>query len=193
MTYDRPPVVLVDMDGVVVDLEAAFWLRWADEQPDAPQRADVDPTVFHVLGRFEASYHAAVAAILDEPGFYADLPTVPGAVEALTAMLDAGLDVRLCTAPRLSNPTCASDKITSAVRHLGAGWAERTIITRDKSMVRGDLLVDDKPTVTTTLTPTWKHVVFDTPYNRTSRSPYRLTGWDAWETTVTPLLGRIAA
>ena len=50
--------------------------------------------------------------------------------------------------------------------HLGQEFAERTIITRDKTLVYGDILIDDKPEVTGIHTPAWTHVVYDQPYNR---------------------------
>lgn len=193
MTYDRQPLVLVDMDGVQADLEAGFWQRWAQLHPTAPQRAAGDPTQFYIEDQLPLEYQAQVRAIVNTPGFFRNLPVMAGAPEALNEMLDEGWDVRVCTAPLLSNPTCASDKLAWVEEHLGAGWARRTVLAKDKSTVRGDLLIDDKPTVTTTLNPTWRHVVFDAPYNQQSPSPYRLTGWANWRQTLTPLTGRTAA
>lgn len=192
-TYDRPPLILVDMDGVQADLEERFWAQWAATQPDAPQRADADPTHFYLEDQLPEAWRPQVRDLVNSPGFYRDLPPVPGAGVALNEMLDHGWDVIVCTAPLLSNPTCASDKLAWLEEHIGPGWSRRCVIAKDKSLVRGDLLIDDKPTVTTTLTPTWTHVVFDAPYNRTAASPHRLTGWGTWRQTLTPLLGRTAA
>lgn len=192
-TYDRPPYVLCDQDGVLADLEAGFWAQWAELYPDAPQQADADTSKFYIHDQLPAQYRDQANALRNMPGFYRNLPVVPGAVEALHAMLAAGWDVRICTAPLLTNSTCASDKLAWIDEVLGDGWSARTIIAKDKSFVRGDVLIDDKPELTTALTPTWRHVVFDSPYNQGSPSPHRLTGWDTWSETLTPLLGRTAA
>ena len=36
----------------------------------------------------------------------------------------------------------------------------------DKTLVRGDVLIDDKPHVTGSNAPTWQHLLYDAPYNR---------------------------
>jgi 5'-nucleotidase len=192
-TYDRPPVVLVDMDGVQAYLETEFWDRWALAHPDLPQRSDIAHTTFVLGNRFGGKYVDEINEVLDADGFFADLAPLAGAVEAMNAMLDLGWDVRVVTAPLLTNRTCASDKFEWQALVNGAQWPARTIITRDKTLVRGDILIDDKPTIVGMLTPTWRHVVFDQPYNQHAESPYRLAGWENWQQTLTPLLGRTAA
>jgi 5'-nucleotidase len=50
--------------------------------------------------------------------------------------------------------------------HLGSDFTKRIILTRDKSLVRGDVLVDDKPEIRGLATPNWQHILYDQPYNR---------------------------
>lgn len=42
----------------------------------------------------------------------------------------------------------------------------RLIITRDKTHVQGEILVDDKPQVTGRKAAVWKHVLFNQSYNQ---------------------------
>lgn len=193
VAYDRPPLVLVDMDGVLADLEAAFWGRWSTEHPTSPQRTDGDPTQFYIEDQLPELYQPQVRDIVNTPGFFATLPPIAGGAQAMRAMLELGWDVRVCTAPLLSNPTCASDKLAWLDEHVGDGWSRRAIVSKDKSLVRGDLLIDDKPVIATSLTPTWQHVVFDATYNQTSPAVHRLHGWARWSQTLNPLTGRTAA
>jgi 5'-nucleotidase len=58
--------------------------------------------------------------------------------------------------------------------HLGQEFAERTILTRDKTLVRGTILIDDKPSVSGVMQPEWEHVLFDQPYNRKVTNRRRL-------------------
>lgn len=44
-------------------------------------------------------------------------------------------------------------------------WLTRLIITSDKTKIRGDLLIDDKPYITGSEYPAWEHVLFTAPYN----------------------------
>lgn len=191
MTHTRSaaPLVLVDMDGVLVDFAAGFWKRWANRWPHAPGREAADPTQFYVDDQVPAAWRTAARELVCEAGFFAELPPVDGAVAALHAMLERGWDVRICTAPILANPTCASDKLAWVEQHLGDGWSERVIVTKDKTLVRGDVLVDDRPTVLGALEPTWRHVLFDATYNADMPgAAVRLHQWSQWLATLGPLV-----
>jgi hypothetical protein len=56
------------------------------------------------------------------------------------------------------------------------------VMTRDKCLVQGDVLIDDKPEITGSLIPTWEHIVFAAPYNKQSPNDLRLRidTWDEW-------------
>jgi len=95
-------------------------------------------------------------------------------------MVKAGHDVRIVTSPWVSNPTCASDKLNWVVKHYGSHWGPRVIITADKTLVRGDILIDDKPEIHGAAEPEWEHVIFDQPYNR-DIDKKRITDWSIWD------------
>ena len=79
-------------------------------------------------------------------------------------MVAAGIDVRLCSSPLSSSPCCVMEKVEWAVAHLGKSWVDRIILTRDKTLVRGDILLDDAPQAKgSSLEPVWEHVYFDQP------------------------------
>jgi hypothetical protein len=90
----------------------------------------------------------------------------------------------------LTSVWCASEKYEWVVRHFGQGAAGRVIMTSDKTAVRGDVLIDDKPRITGAHTPTWKHVLFDAPYNQAARGRPRLLSWGGWEDAVVAALKR---
>lgn len=50
--------------------------------------------------------------------------------------------------------------------------------------VTGDILIDDKPSVTGVESPEWEHVLFDQPYNRDVKDKRRMVGWNEWESIV---------
>ncbi|XP_027480360.1 5'(3')-deoxyribonucleotidase, cytosolic type isoform X2 [Zalophus californianus] len=51
--------------------------------------------------------------------------------------------------------------------HLGPQFVERIILTRDKTMVLGDLLIDDKDTIRgQEETPSWEHILFTCCHNQ---------------------------
>jgi 5'-nucleotidase len=93
-------------------------------------------------------------------------------------MLAAGHDVRICTSPLTRFENCVPEKFLWVQRHLGDDWVQRIILTKDKTLVRGDVLIDDKPEVTGRLEPSWEHIVFEAPYNTASNA--RRLNWANW-------------
>jgi len=116
--------------------------------------------------------------IQTSPGFILGLQPVPGALQALHEMQEAGDDVWILTSPLTRYNNCVGEKFAWVDRHLGSDWVRRVILTKDKTMVRGDVLIDDKPEVTGCLTPTWEHLVFEAGYN--VGAPHRRVNWDNW-------------
>jgi len=108
--------------------------------------------------------------LMSQPRFFEDMDLLPGAKEALTSILASGtIEPFLCTAPVVSSPICWTEKVQAVKRKLGPHWVDRLIITHDKTLVNGDILIDDKPKIrgiNEEDTP-WVHVIFDAPYNRT--------------------------
>ncbi|XP_040496177.1 5'(3')-deoxyribonucleotidase, cytosolic type isoform X2 [Ursus maritimus] len=69
--------------------------------------------------------------------------------------------------------------------HLGPQFVERIILTRDKTVVLGDLLIDDKDTIRgQEETPSWEHILFTCCHNQHLALPptrRRLLSWsDNW-------------
>ena len=106
-----------------------------------------------------------------------------GDEEAVKAMADAGHNVLIVTAPDPSfYAQCSQEKYNWVEKHLGAEWKSKVVLTRDKTTVRGDFLIDDKPTCDVgSMKPEWQHVVFDQTHNRVKAGAKRLTSWSAWK------------
>jgi len=174
-------LILSDMDSVVADWDTGYDnLLDSLGSPASRLPRHHERQVFNLHHGLGPRQSGIVRRVMDTPGFYANLPLVEGAAEALNAMLDDGHDVMLCSSPWTTNPTCASDKYDWAERMLGVGWADRVILTKDKTLVRGDILIDDKPSIAGRMEPTWRHILFDAPYNRTVTHLPRLSQWANW-------------
>lgn len=161
-------IILLDQDGVIADFEAAlaaemyrisggrFWVPVGDRS--AP-RASVD-----YEARFGREAAEMCKAVMQTPGFYADLPPMPGALDAISELSTRGWYVAVCTAPLTGSRTCAAEKLSWLTEHLGPEAARRAIITKDKTLPRGRFLVDDRPQAGL-LSPTWQQVLFASPTN----------------------------
>lgn len=158
---------LFDQDGVIAEWQSNFDGHYRTLFPHINAPFLTNNNNWHMTQGLDDEGVEAVKHVMELPGFYRDLEPAPGAAEVLNAILDQGDEVFICTTPYITNPTCASDKIDWVEKHIGAGWGKRMIITSDKTAVRGDILIDDKPEITGAFIPTWEHVLFSQPYNLT--------------------------
>jgi len=183
--------ILVDQDGVIADWSGTYDAFLDEHYPDLPIPRTIEQRGFDLTAGLNDECRAAVTFVMEHPEFYVRLEPIAGAVDALHGLVDAGHHVSIVTSPWVSNPRCASAKLDWLERHIGPGWARRAVITADKTVVRGDVLIDDKPVVSGNWTPTWRHILFDAPYNRgddarPSTARVRMTGWGRWRDALGP-------
>jgi 5'-nucleotidase len=171
-------LVLVDQDGPLADFEAGFCSRWSEKYPDRPVVPTEQRRSFYIKDEYPAEYREDIMEIQSSPGFILGLPLIPGALDALHGMEAEGDEVRILTSPLTRYHNCVMEKYAWVDRHLGPDWVRRIILTKDKTMVRGDVLIDDKPEITGYFIPVWEHLVFDAAYNVDSLS--RRISWTDW-------------
>lgn len=151
-------IVLVDLDGVVADWGTSYdyWLEHYGLSEFGPYRSRSTWDLTAGMTRSQKRTHDL---IMDMTGFYRDLPVIENAQAAMDE-LRAIHDVFFVSTPYRSNPGCASEKMEWVKRHFGQTMQSRTILTEDKTMVQGDILIDDKPVITGLLPPRWEHLCF---------------------------------
>jgi 5'-nucleotidase len=173
-------LILLDMDGVLADFEHAFIDAWRARHPDIAPIAFEDRKSFHILEDYPPELRARAEAIYTAPGFIRNLPPVPGAIEAFRELLALGMELRICTSPLRQYENCVAEKFQWVEHHLGRAATERIVMTRDKTLVHGNLLIDDKPKIAGAVArPAWKHIIYDAPYNRLEADRPRLN-WANW-------------
>jgi 5'-nucleotidase len=132
--------ILCDMDGVVADL-LAHWL--AVYNYEFRRNVRVSDITDWDTGKCVPD-GAAVYPIIERPGFFGELPVMPGAVEGLEALLARGHDVFLVSA---GAGWALSDKSHWVAKHMPF-MRNRMLLTNGKTpkgLVRGDVLIDDGP------------------------------------------------
>lgn len=166
MNTREQKIILVDQDGVLANYHEGLLEIWKTEHPQKIW-VPAENLLHHDIDKnYPDEYGELFEEIVLRKGFYRSLPPIVGGKEALEHLLSLGHDVRICTAPKRNYRNCVHEKFEWIDEHLGQVWVERTIITRDKTLVRGDILIDDKPNITGVCKPTWEHVFYDQPYNR---------------------------
>lgn len=174
--------ILVDMDDCICDWTAKF-----DEEV-APYRSfgilpSAESPGFDKFAGLSDEATKIVLEIFNKPGYYRHLKPISGAIQALTEMENEGHDVHLLTAPWQGNPTCASDKYAWVNEHLGLSWTYKTILSNNKGLVHGDILIDDRPSVRGSEQASWTQVYYTRGHNKGLPGP-RLDDWKNWRSVL---------
>ena len=110
------PIVYIDMDGVLCDFVKAY-LKMKREHPD----------ITYPQSQF---------------GFFNDLEPIKDAVNAYERLHDK-YNVFILTRPSVYNLMCYTEKAYWVKKYLGFEILENLIMSPDKSLLKGDFLIDD--------------------------------------------------
>lgn len=167
---------LVDMDGVIAHFSHAFLRDWRAAGHPGFDTWDSWDMYNHI----PETHHHLIDVFMSRPGFFRTLPVMDGAQLAIASMVEAGHSVVICSTPTYAAHHCTSEKMAWLAEHFGDKIAKASVFTHDKTLVRGDVLIDDKPEIKGMYVPVWKHVLFDAPYNQHVQDRPRMTHWSQW-------------
>ena len=173
-------IIIVDMDNTLVDFDAGLLAEWRRLYPDEFFVPLEQRTTFHPHRDYPEHLQDKIKTLCHSQGFVRNLPAMPGGIEAVHEMLAKGHDVRFCTSHFEEYTHCIYEKFQWIETHFDASFVNRIILTRDKTLIRGDILIDDKPNITGIEKPAWEHVLYDRPFNRDITKNRRLT-WHSWQ------------
>lgn len=175
--------ILIDMDGVISDFDGEFLKRWQDRYPNKFFIPIDKRNTFYVKDSYPEELKPLVTEILLEKNFFRDMMPMEGGREALIEMESMELEVFICTSPLSYYKNCVLEKYEWVEENLGKHWIERIILTKDKTIVKGDMLIDDKPLITgVEKNIKWEHILYDRPYNK-EISKRRIT-WSNWKEVI---------
>lgn len=175
-------LLAVDMDNVVADWDQGLVDRWVEARPHQPYVRLEDRKHFFADEDYPEEDRDFVLSLHRTPGFYRNLRPMPGALYALKTMQEMGMDIILLTSPEVHD-TCAQEKVAWVREHLGSDWVHRMVLTRDKTLVRAEKLIDDRPDIEGRFDPMWEHLVFTRPYNKHITDRTRIT-WLTWRSVL---------
>lgn len=172
--------ILIDLDGVIADIDKSFIEAWKHKYPNAPAPDPGTRKEFYIGEEFGEDSGKKAYEIFREKGFFRHTPMMPGCKTALSEMLKMGNEVYIVTSAGNNMPYAASEKYQWVDEHLGVDWVDRLVITRSKYVVSGDVLIDDKPEVYNHEKANWEHVLYDASYNKQTGNKRRLN-WANWK------------
>ncbi|XP_077130423.1 5'(3')-deoxyribonucleotidase, mitochondrial [Ranitomeya variabilis] len=163
--------VLVDMDGVLADFEGGFLKKYRAQYPKEPYIDLNNRRGFWVSEQYEnlkPGLSEKAISIWEAKNFFLDLDPIDGAVEAFKEMSNLpNTDVFICTSPIKRFKFCPYEKYAWVEKHFGHEFLEQIILTRDKTVVSADLLIDDRPDIMgAEPNPSWEHILFTACHNR---------------------------
>jgi len=170
-------ILLVDQDGVLADYDKGFLKKWKEFNPDKIVILPEERRTFYIEEDYPKELGALVRGIITSKGFYRNLPLMKGAKEAVNE-LKKYFDVFICTAPHLKSKYCISEKFEWIDENLGPEWTRKIVLTKEKTLIKGKYLIDDRPEIKSPYIPEWEHILYDQPYNR--NIPKRRLTWDNW-------------
>lgn len=113
--------VFIDMDGVIVDFDGF--------------RSELEKKTNTII---------TGDMMKQLPSVYSVMDPMPGAIEAVRSLIGMGHDVWLATKPPTGIPQAYADKVQWVLDHLPE-LKRKIILTHDKGLLRGDVLIDDRP------------------------------------------------
>lgn len=173
----KPLHILFDQDGVLAHWGNGFSTHPAIQPfPNIPRHAD--QRSFNLKEGLTPEEGMAVDEVFNTMS-YGDLEPMEGAIEAYRYTVERGHIVHIATSPWWTNKKCLQDKSDWVEKYLGDDARRRMVLTGDKTMLRADYLIDDKPSIKGEYEPVWEQIIFDQPYNQEVVGE-RLMAWDDW-------------
>ena len=169
--------VIVDIDDTINNL-LEVWVRWLNDMYGTNVNHE-EIKEWDMRKTFVTLTKEQIYAPLHNILFWREVQPKPGAVECLKDFMDKGMEVYLCTA---THHATLDDKFTEFIHRCFPfiGW-KHIIVAYDKSMILGDVMIDDKvDNIINSLCMT--NILFSAPYNQdfdTEKNMiYRVDNWD---------------
>lgn len=173
-------IILIDMDGVLANFEEGFLNAWRKKFPNHPHVPLEKRKTFSLIEDYPGGLEKDVQSIITTSHFFENLSVIKGGKEALTKMETLGHEVFICTSPISKFENCVLEKYYWISKNLGYEWTKKMIMAKDKTLIFGDFLIDDRPQHEGLKKPVWQHILFDQPYNKHIKTRFRIT-WNNWE------------
>lgn len=174
------------MDGPLVDFESGFLASWRKTFPSEFFLPVEQRTTRYVNQEYPARLNEKIESVKSAEGFFVGLPPLEAGINAVREMGALGFRVFVCTTAIYNSKTCLVEKKYWLEKYLGPDFAKNAIFTKDKTVIKGQYLIDDALEITGEVTPEWEHVLYDQPFNRTITDRPRLKiDWSNWKEVIT--------
>jgi 5'-nucleotidase len=174
-------IVLFDMDDAMADTSEYLYENLRKKHPSVLE-FKMPRKKFDIKDEYSPENLVKVESVLYSPDFQLSIPPVKGSLDAVREIHERGHGILFCSAPHRVYETCVAQKYQWLENYLGRSFARKLILTEDKTLIYGDLLIDDKPEIVgLRSSPSWEHILFSASYNNHVNSKRRLDNWSDWK------------
>ena len=159
-------LILLDQDGVLANFEKGFLDTWRKKFPNefyVPLDARINAKTSE---DYPEELREQIYSIYTTKGFILNLSPIKGAIEAVNELIALGHELRICTSPLSQYENCVEEQYAWVERYFGKKFTKRIMLSKDKTLINVDILIDDKPNLEGVVVPEWEHGLFYQPYNR---------------------------
>ena len=167
-------ILLIDMDNTIADFDGALKEQFNKQFPSLKW----DET--RLSFRYPSEIGKECRQIMCQQRFFGNLKPIAGAIQAIKEISMDGWNIFFCTSPLRQYQYCVPEKYEWIEKHFGHEWICKIITSKDKTLVCGDYLIDDKVQTGMNNNPIWTQILFDQPYNRNETTFKRITHWNKW-------------
>lgn len=171
----KPLTILFDADDVVENL-CDCWVAMLNEQYGTNVALE-DIRNWDIILAFPTLTKEQIFSVVYDDELWRRIVPIHGSVEVLQKLYDEGYQLYMVTASSYRTCKTKVERLLELFPFLD--W-EHIIITSNKQMVRGDILIDDSPH--NLVNGDYFKILFDRPHNRSydaaSNGMLRLRTWD---------------
>jgi 5'-nucleotidase len=170
-------IIHIDMDNTLNDFTGGFVKKvneFTGLNISLPKESQIYYEMHKNIPQLNGEGEALREKIFTSPGFWEILDPLPDAVEVMK-LLCQKYETYILTAAWPTDDDCYIEK-TRWIRNWLPFFNLRNLITTwNKSLIKGDVLVDDAPTFLESYNA--ETIAYDFPYNRNVKVTYRAQNW----------------
>lgn len=172
--------LLIDLDGVCADFYGFLLKVYNKDFRDDLKFEDLYTWALEPC--FKKATRSQIRSYMSVPGFWHQLRPLPGAVEGLKRLQDAGHDVVIVSATPRDATLAGKEKLEWVHEHLPFIPHKNIILAARKELIMGDVLFDDGPHNAKARPDST--CVMDAPYNQGVEGKWRVRTWTEFEKLV---------
>ncbi|MCZ2222492.1 MAG: hypothetical protein LC122_02560 [Chitinophagales bacterium] len=157
-------IFLIDQDQVLAHFELGLYNSVVKNYGISKSIHPDNRKGFYASKQYRNQVGLDIDHLLIEKGFLYNLDDIDGAIDGIKKLANKH-EVFICTSPMTEHPSCLQEKYDWIKDKIGKEFCKKLITTKDKTIVYGDYLIDDKVDIKGIGEKRWQHLLFESPVN----------------------------